>query len=83
MAYEQQTGRAIDYVLLFGLRNAVTNEYALARIDEQLRENYRLIYVSRPRALLHLYERLPHDPLNAASPGVAHSSVERNLTHSH
>lgn len=57
MAYERQTGRPIDYVLLYGFRDAVEDKDALARLDAQLRENYRLIYVSEPRGFVHLYSR--------------------------
>jgi hypothetical protein len=68
MAYEQQTGRPIDYILFYGFRDAVENKDALARLDAQLRGNYRLIYVSKPRGFVHLYARnLAIRPANAAS----------------
>jgi hypothetical protein len=57
MAYERQTGRLIDYVLLYGFRHAVEDKEALARLDAQLRESYKLIYVSEPRGFVHLYLR--------------------------
>jgi hypothetical protein len=57
MDYERQTGQPIDYVLFYGFRDAVADKDALARIDAQLREDYRLIYVSKPRELVHLYAR--------------------------
>jgi hypothetical protein len=57
MAYERQMGRAIDYVLLHGFRDAVEDKVALARLDAQLRDNYKLVYVSEPRGFVHLYAR--------------------------
>jgi hypothetical protein len=57
MAYERQTARPIDYVLLYGFRHAVEDKEALGRLDAQLRENYTLIYVSEPRGFVQLYQR--------------------------
>lgn len=57
MNYERQTGRAIDYVILYGFRDAVANKDALAQLDAQLDATYRLIYTSRPRGLTQLYAR--------------------------
>jgi hypothetical protein len=65
MNYEQQTGRPIDYVLIYGFRTEVENRTGLARIDAQLQENYRLIFVSKPRGLIHVYKR------NIAGPSAA------------
>jgi hypothetical protein len=69
MAYERQTGRPIDYVLLYGFRNAVGDTEALERLDAQLREHYRLIYVSEPRGFVHLYLRNAATRLGHAGQG--------------
>lgn len=69
MAYERQTGRPIDYVLVYGFRHAVYNTKALARLDEQLHDNYRLIFVSEPLGLVRLYARSSPGPADiGASP---------------
>lgn len=57
MAYEQQTGRPIDYVLVYGFRKAAMNPGGLASLDRQLRDNYRPVFVSKPRGFVHLYAR--------------------------
>jgi hypothetical protein len=71
MAYERQSGRPIDYVLLYGFRRAVDDKEALARLDMQVRANYELIYVSEPRGFVHLYQRSRrYGPLTPTVDGV-------------
>lgn len=62
MAYEQLTGRQIDYIVTYGFRNESNNISALSRLDHQLRDNYRLIYISEPLGFARLYERNSIDP---------------------
>ena len=64
MAYERQTGRAINYVLTYGNPAAVANTDALERLDQQILANYRLEFVSQPTGFVRLYSRLP-----AGAPG--------------
>jgi hypothetical protein len=59
MAYERQTGRAIDYVLTYGYPAAVGDTSALARLNAQILANYRLEVVSEPTGFVRLYSRLP------------------------
>jgi len=70
MEYERQTGRAIDYVLLYGYRDAVFSTDALARIDAQLEGNYRLVFVSQPTSFVHLYKRSSVESINRAGLGM-------------
>jgi hypothetical protein len=57
MGYERQTGRAIDYVMLYGYREAVADQAALEKLDVQLRAHYRRVYVSAPSGFVQLYVR--------------------------
>lgn len=57
MAYEKSTGRPIDYVITYGFANEANYISALSRLDNQLKQNYRLIYVSAPLGFARLYER--------------------------
>jgi hypothetical protein len=57
MAYERQTGHPIDYVLVHGFRHLAMNPDGLESLDRQLRKNYRLVFVSKPRGFVHLYAR--------------------------
>jgi hypothetical protein len=58
MAYERQTGRAIDYVLTYGYPAAVGDTDALARLNAQILASYRLDFVSEPTGFVRLYSRL-------------------------
>ena len=57
MEYERRTGRAIDYVLLCGFRDAVEDQRAFSKIDAQLRGNYSLVFTSQPTGFVHVYAR--------------------------
>ena len=56
--YERQTGRTIDYVLLWGLRqHQREGEPCTVRLLSQLEAAYDLTFVSEPRRLVRLYAR--------------------------
>lgn len=57
MAYEQQTGRPIDYVLVYGFRQFAMNSRGLAAVDRQLKADYQLVATSNPLGFARLYER--------------------------
>lgn len=57
LAYEQKTGRPIDYVLIWGDRNEVEDKEALDSLFAQLDKCYSVVFVSKPRELLTLYKR--------------------------
>lgn len=57
MAYERQTGRTIDYVLLYGFRQFPINPDGLARIESQLLRHYALTYESPSNGFVRLYQR--------------------------
>jgi hypothetical protein len=61
-AYEERTGKSIDYVLLWNVRPEQRDEPAGRAIFEQLEEGYDLVFTSSPRGLLHLYRRHPGGP---------------------
>ena len=54
--YETQTGKTIDYVLLWGAGPGDSAESG-SILDQQLRSNYEVIYTSSPPALLRLFKR--------------------------
>jgi hypothetical protein len=54
--YETQTGKTIDYVLLWGARLGDSVE-SRSILDQQLRSNYEVIYTSSPPASLRLFKR--------------------------
>lgn len=67
LTYERQTGRAIDYVILWGFREEISHHPSTAALYEQLDRHYRLIFTSKPRGLANLYARddaipLPPEP---------------------
>ena len=59
LAYERQSGRPIDYVLLYGFRSAAMNREGLRHLDDQLDRHYRLVFTSTPTGLATLYARDP------------------------
>jgi len=58
-AYEQATGKTIDYVLLWGMRRHMEDEPCTARLLEQLGRGYVATFTSEPRRLVRLYARRP------------------------
>jgi hypothetical protein len=54
--YEAQTGKTVDYVLLWGT-GADDSAESGSILNQQLRSNYRVIYTSSPPASLRLFER--------------------------
>lgn len=61
LAFENQTGEAVDYVLLWGRRYATSEVLSDERTIDLLGlldENYQLIFVSSDRGLMEVYARL-------------------------
>jgi hypothetical protein len=58
--YAQRTEGAIDYVLLWGLRNEQRAKQTTATLFMQLQDGYVLLYQSHPRGLMQLYRRRDH-----------------------
>jgi hypothetical protein len=56
-AYRRATGKAIDYVLLWGLREHQHDEPCTVRLRAYLESDYTPVFVSEPRRLARLYRR--------------------------
>jgi hypothetical protein len=59
MAYERNTGRAIDYVVLYGFRDFTINPVGLASIETQLLRDYVLVFATPSSGFVSVYERRP------------------------
>jgi len=55
--YEKRSGKAIDYVLLAGMREDHRTKESVKALFEQLADRYELIHVSSPTGFAQLYRR--------------------------
>jgi hypothetical protein len=75
-SYNERTGLAIDYVLLWGFRGRELGGECARSIRRALRERYDLVFVSGPRGLAKLYRRRDWARPTTAAPGTISAEPE-------